>query len=55
MATMSLSSIRANPCIEDPSNPLPSSKAPSNSSEVIEKLLRKPKMSENQSLMNFTL
>src|SRR5439155_3008264 len=49
---MSDSWIRLNPSIEDPSNPIPSAKAPSSSCEVIVKDLRKPRTSVNHSRTN---
>ena len=54
MATISLSSFRANPSIADPSNVMPLSSAPSNSAIVIAKPFSEPKMSVNHSRMNFT-
>ena len=54
IATMSLSSIRANPWIDDPSNPMPSRTAFSSSSAVIVKVFRNPRTSVNQRWMNST-
>ena len=48
-AIMSDSWIRLKPSIEEPSNPIPSAKAPSSSCEVIVKDLRKPRTSVNHS------
>src|SRR4029079_4216805 len=45
---MSDSSIALNPVIDDPSNPIPSSRAPASSDGVIAKLFRCPSMSVNQ-------
>ena len=53
-ATMSDSSMRANPSMLDPSNPIPSSSAFSSSPTVIWKLLSVPTMSVNQRRTNFT-
>ena len=52
MATMSDSSMRVKPSMDEPSKPMPSSSAPSSSSSVIAKLLRNPSTSVNQSRMN---
>ncbi len=54
IATMSLSSMRANPSMDDPSKPIPSAMPVSSSSTVMAKLLRKPRTSVNQRRMNFT-
>src|SRR5918992_828293 len=54
IATMSDSSIALNPEIEEPSKPMPSSRAPSSSYGVIAKLFRWPSMSVNQRRMNWT-
>jgi hypothetical protein len=51
---MSLSSIRANPWIEEPSKPIPSSKAPSSSDGDMAKLFGRPRMSVNHNLTNLT-
>ena len=53
-ASISLSSIRANPFIEEPSNPIPSSNAASNSLTEIVTHFNRPRMSVNQSPTNFT-
>ena len=53
-AIMSLSSMRTKPSTDEPSKPKPSSNARSNSSTLTEKLFRKPRMSVNHILMNFT-
>ena len=45
---MSDSSIALKPVIDEPSNPIPSSSAPSSSDGVIAKLFRCPSMSVNQ-------
>src|SRR5688500_300037 len=55
MATMSASSIRLNPVIDEPSNPMPSSSAPGSSSRPTANDFSCPKMSVNQSRMNSTL
>lgn len=47
LAIMSLSSMRANPSIEEPSNPIASPRASSSSDEVMVKLLRNPRISVN--------
>src|SRR5579885_3653636 len=49
IATMSDSSIALKPVIDEPSNPIPSSRAPATSDGVIAKLFRWPSMSVNQS------
>jgi hypothetical protein len=54
MASMSDSSMRAKPSMEEPSKPMPSSKAFSSSSTVMAKDLRAPTMSVNQRRMNLT-
>ncbi len=54
MAIMSDSSMRANPSIDEPSKPVPSSSACSSSCTVIETLFRVPRMSVNQRRMNLT-
>ena len=54
-ATMSLSSIRAKPSIEEPSNPIPVSSASASSERVMESPFRRPRTSVNHSLMNRTL
>ena len=54
MAIMSDSSMRAKPSMDEPSKPMPSSRAFSSSSTVMAKLLRAPTMSVNQSRMNLT-
>ena len=54
MAIMSDSSMRANPSIEEPSKPTPSSSASASPSMVIAMLLSEPRMSVNQSRMNLT-
>ena len=51
-ATISLSSMRAKPSIEEPSKPIPSSRAPSNSSAVMAKFFNIPRISVNHSRMN---
>src|SRR5215207_9369351 len=51
---MSDSSMALKPVIEEPSKPIPPSRASSSSSLVIAKLLSCPRMSVNQSRMNFT-
>src|SRR3954451_7184195 len=48
IATMSDSSIALKPVIDEPSKPMPSSRAPSSSDGVIAKLFRWPSMSVNQ-------
>ena len=53
-ATISLSSIRAKPSIDEPSKPIPSSNAPSSSSTEIAKLFRTPRISVNHRRMNRT-
>ena len=53
-ARISLSFIRAKPSTEAPSNPTPCSIASCRSSTVIAKPFRLPRMSVNQSRMNFT-
>src|SRR5918999_1241312 len=55
MATMSDSSIRLNPVIDEPSKPMPSSSAPGSSSRPTAKDFSWPKMSVNQNRMNSTL
>src|SRR6266540_2553529 len=52
MATMSDSWMRANPSMEDPSNPMPSDSAPSSSWVVMAKDFRNPRTSVNHSRMN---
>src|ERR687895_391991 len=54
MATMSDSSIRLKPVIDEPSNPMPSSSAPGSSSRPTANDLSCPKMSVNQNRMNST-
>jgi hypothetical protein len=54
IASMSDSSMRANPSMEEPSKPMPSSKAFSSSSTVMAKDFSAPTMSVNQRRMNFT-
>ncbi len=54
IATMSLSSIRLKPVIDEPSKPMPSSRASSSSYGVIEKLFRCPSRSVNQRWMKPT-
>jgi len=54
MATTSLSSIRAMPSTDEPSKPIPSSRAVSSSATEIAMLFRKPRMSVNHSLTNLT-
>ena len=54
IATMSLSSIRLKPVTDEPSKPMPSSRASSSSSGVIEKLFRCPSRSVNHRWMNRT-
>jgi hypothetical protein len=51
-ATMSDSWIRLKPSIDEPSNPIPSVKAPSSSWDVIVNDFRKPRTSVNQSRTN---
>ena len=51
IAIMSDSSIALNPVMEDPSNPIPSSKASSSSWELIENDFNWPKISVNQKRM----
>src|SRR5919199_1020899 len=51
IAIMSDSSIALKPVIDEPSKPIPPSKASSSSSALIEKLLSCPRMSVNQSRM----
>src|SRR5215211_671350 len=53
-AIMSDSSIALKPVIDEPSKPMPASKAPSRSWELIEKDFSWPRMSVNQSRMNRT-
>ena len=55
MATMSDSSIRLKPVIDEPSKPMPSSSAPGSSSRPTANDLSCPKMSVNQNRMNSTL
>ena len=50
-AIMSDSSIGLNPVIEEPSKPIPPSKASSSSSALIENDFRRPRMSVNHSRM----
>ncbi len=50
-ANISLSSIRANPSMEDPSKPTPLSRASSSSSTVIVKLFKNPRISVNHMLI----
>src|SRR4051812_37912744 len=52
MAIMSDSSMALKPVIDEPSKPMPPSKASSSSSALIEKLLSWPRMSVNQRRMN---
>src|SRR5581483_5492199 len=54
IATMSDSSIALKPVIDEPSNPMPSSSAPSTSPTVIEKLFKCPSRSVNQRSMSST-
>src|SRR5262245_36283098 len=54
MAIMSDSSIRLNPVIDEPSKPMPSSRAPGSSSRPTANDFSAPKMSVNQSRMNST-
>src|SRR5215211_3128341 len=54
IAIMSDSSIALKPVIEEPSKPMPASKAPSRSWEMIENDFSWPRMSVNQSRMNRT-
>ncbi len=54
IATMSDSSIALKPVIEEPSKPMPASKAPSRSWELIENDFSWPRMSVNQSRMKRT-
>src|SRR5918992_4228830 len=54
MAIMSDSSIRLNPVIDEPSNPMPSSSAPASSSRPTANDFSWPKMSVNQKRMNST-
>ena len=54
MAIMSDSSMRLKPVIEDPSKPMPSSKAPATSSRPTAKDFSWPRMSVNQKRMNST-
>src|ERR671914_1996228 len=54
MAIMSDSSIRLNPVIDEPSNPMPSSSAPASSSRPTANDFSWPKMSVNQNRMNST-
>ena len=53
IAIMSDSSIRLKPVIDEPSKPMPSSSAPSSSSLPTAKLFSWPRMSVNQSRMNW--
>ena len=55
MAIMSDSSIGLKPVIEEPSKPMPPSKASSSSEELIEKLFSWPRTSVNQSRTKRTL
>ena len=55
IAIMSDSSIGLKPVIEEPSKPMPPSKASSSSEELIEKLFRWPSRSVNQSRTKRTL
>ena len=54
IAIMSDSSIGLKPVIEEPSKPMPPSKASSSSSALIEKLFSWPRMSVNQRRMKRT-
>src|SRR5581483_11856087 len=54
IATMSDSSIALNPVIDEPSKPIPSSRAPSSSSGVITKLFRCPSRSVNHRSIDST-
>ena len=54
MAIMSDSSMRLKPVIEEPSKPMPSSKAPASSSRPTAKDFSWPRMSVNQKRMNST-
>jgi hypothetical protein len=54
LASMSASVTRANPSIAEPSNPMPSAKAPSNSAGATATDLRNPSTSVNQSRTNRT-
>ena len=54
IAIMSDSSMALKPVIEEPSNPIPPSRASPSSSLVMAKLLSWPRMSVNQSRMNLT-
>ncbi len=54
MAIMSDSSMRANPSMDEPSKPMPSSRALGSSSTVMATLFREPRMSVNQARMNLT-
>ena len=54
MAIMSDSSIGLKPVIDEPSKPIPPSKASSSSAALIEKLFSCPSTSVNQSRMNRT-
>ena len=54
MATISLSSMRANPSIDEPSKPTPRSSASGSSCAVMANPLSAPRMSVNQSRMNLT-
>ena len=54
MAIMSDSSIALKPVIEEPSKPMPASKAPSRSCELIENDFSWPRMSVNHSRMKRT-
>ena len=54
IAIMSDSSMRANPSIDEPSKPTPSSSASGSSSTVIATLFSEPRMSVNQRRMNLT-
>ncbi len=53
-ATMSLSWIRWYPSIDDPSNPIPSSNAPSSSAGAMANDFMNPRMSVNQSRIEVT-
>ena len=55
MAIMSLSSMRANPSIDDPSKPIPSSMPSSNSEGVMLKTFCIPRTSVNQNCTKLTL